>query len=203
MTIGCRTKYLVAAGLSLLVAGGVALLMYLHDYPVHHFAVVRGGILYRGGQPDSSALGTMRARYHIRTIVNLRGRDHKAGWYVEEERFCGAYGLKLVSIPMANPDQVRGSLGALLEVMSDPANHPVFVHCEAGSARVGAAVAAYRIAVQGWSLQDALAEAKRYRFKPEVNLNPQFVKVLQELADGADWRRLSDAGAGPAPKAVR
>ena len=35
-------------------AGGIA--AYIHERPVHHFGVVKKGVLYRGGQPDERAL---------------------------------------------------------------------------------------------------------------------------------------------------
>lgn len=189
-----RTRVLIIAGLLLLIAGGVGALWH-YNQVVHHFGEVRPGILYRGGQCDEAVLETLVNRYHIRTIINLRGQDDSADWYIVEKGFCDRRGLKLVNINMADPDRIRENLRAFLEAAVDPATPPMYVHCAAGTARTGFAVAAYRIAVQGWSLQDALAEAKKFRFDPEVNLNPAYVKVLQELVDGADWRRWSDAAA--------
>ena len=45
-----------------------------------------------------------------------------------------------------------------LQVLRDPKNRPVFVHCQHGADRTGLMVAIYRIAVQGWSRQDAIQE---------------------------------------------
>jgi protein tyrosine phosphatase (PTP) superfamily phosphohydrolase (DUF442 family) len=187
----------------LLLGGGLGLVLYFHDYPVHHFGVVHPGILYRCGQPDDAALQRLIDSYGLRTVVNLRGDEDLADWYVRERQFCDDHGLKLVDLPLAEADHIRDNLRAVLEVLTEPARQPVLVHCEAGSARTGYAIAAYRIAVEGWSYPDALAEAERYKFKPEAHLNPEYVKVLQELAAGLDWHRLSDRPDGPAPAAKK
>jgi protein tyrosine/serine phosphatase len=44
--------------------------------------------------------------------------------------------------------------------MSDPANHPVLVHCFAGIHRTGAFCALYRMEFDGWSNEQAVQEMK-------------------------------------------
>ena len=48
---------------------------------------------------------------------------------------------------------------------TNPANEPCYFHCEAGQGRTGVMAAAYRIAVEGWSGDAALAEAKQFGMK--------------------------------------
>jgi len=72
------------------------------------------------------------------------------------------------------------------EIVMDPSRQPVLVHCEAGSVRAGVMVASYRIAVQGWSYEDAVAEARRFRFRPAKY--KQFDDFLRKLAGGDGWR---------------
>jgi hypothetical protein len=45
-----------------------------------------------------------------------------------------------------------------LKILTDPAMRPIAVHCQHGADRTGALVALYRMVVQGWSKEDALAE---------------------------------------------
>ena len=46
-----------------------------------------------------------------------------------------------------------------LDTVSDPAQQPVFVHCQRGADRTGFMVGLYRIAEQGWSAEMAYDEA--------------------------------------------
>jgi hypothetical protein len=46
----------------------------------------------------------------------------------------------------------------LLQIVSDPDRVPVLVHCHFGSDRTGTMCAVYRVAVQGWSKEEAIAE---------------------------------------------
>ena len=51
-----------------------------------------------------------------------------------------------------------------LEIVSDSNNTPVFVHCQYGADRTGVMCAIYRIAVQGWSKEDAIEEMTKGGF---------------------------------------
>jgi len=174
------------------IAGAGGDLWYIHTHPVHHFAEVDPGILYRSGQPDEAQFALLAERYHLRTVVNLRGTEGNAPWYVVEQKFCADHHLNLVTLTLIDREHIRSNLRQFLAVMEDAANRPVLVHCEAGSARTGFAVAAYRLVFQKWTVDQALAEAAKYRFDPVKNLNPEYVKILRDLAAGTDWHKLSD-----------
>jgi len=53
---------------------------------------------------------------------------------------------------------------AFLRIVTDPANQPVFVHCREGEDRTGMMVAVYRMVVQDWPKDKAMAEMKRMGF---------------------------------------
>src|SRR5262249_7661024 len=55
---------------------------------------------------------------------------------------------------------IDDGLRRFLDVMADPANHPVLVHCYKGIHRTGAYVAVYRMELEGWRKEDALAEMR-------------------------------------------
>jgi protein tyrosine/serine phosphatase len=194
MKVSRRSIVLVIAALVIVgAAAGAGAYWYVLAHPIHHFAEVDPGVLYRSGQPNEAQLVLLTERYHLHTIVNLRGTtEGNADWYVVEQGFCAAHHLNFVSIDLTDPKHLRSVLRPFLEVVADATNRPVLVHCEFGSARTGFAVAAYRIVFQKWTLDQALAEAAKYRFDPAKNLNPEYVKILRELAAGADWHKLSD-----------
>lgn len=67
-----------------------------------------------------------------------------------------------------------------LKTATDPARHPVFVHCQHGADRTGTMCAIYRVAVQGWTKGEAIREMTRgdYKFH-SVRSNPiEFIEKL-------------------------
>jgi protein tyrosine/serine phosphatase len=50
----------------------------------------------------------------------------------------------------------------IVQTMSNPDNQPILVHCQSGADRTGVACAAYRMAVDGWTLAEAWEELECY-----------------------------------------
>ncbi len=112
--------------------------------------------LYRSAQPSAAGMKNLKAM-GIETIVNLRSfhsdRDkigdirltyehiHMKAWHGEEE------------------DAVR-----FLQIVTNPKRSPVLVHCQHGADRTGTMCALYRVAVQGWSKEEALKEMMQEGF---------------------------------------
>jgi uncharacterized protein (TIGR01244 family) len=115
--------------------------------------------LYRGGQPDLEAFGELAAR-GVRTVLNLRSERDDV---LDEAAAVRAAGMRFLHVPMeglgAPPPE---ALRRVLEVLRDPASHPVFVHCRRGNDRTGLVIGCYRIAVDGWSPASAAAEAAEF-----------------------------------------
>jgi protein tyrosine/serine phosphatase len=51
-------------------------------------------------------------------------------------------------------------LAVFRQVLADPANHPVLIHCYAGIHRTGTYCAVYRMDYQQWSNPEAIAELR-------------------------------------------
>ena len=114
-------------------------------------------VLYRGAQPTPEGFDRLK-KIGVKTVVDLRGKSHR-------DELEGA-GLKYVHIPSSAAHLEEQKVVQFLRVVQDPANQPVFVHCERGADRTGGYVAAYRMAEQGWTAQDAEAELPRFHFNP-------------------------------------
>lgn len=106
--------------------------------------------LYRGAQPKKEGFDGLK-KLGIKTIVNFRGSDK------DYEHIRGK-GFNYYYIPVNTLSPDRRKFERFLEIVSDPANGLVFVHCKHGADRTGAAVALYRIKVQGWEVEKAIDE---------------------------------------------
>lgn len=143
-----------AAALALLMGACPAL---ARDEPereaaIRRFEQVAPG-LYRGGQPTATGFGFLKWR-GIRTIINLRVE-------LDERARVEAWGFKYVYIPLDAGDPIpERAIKTFFSTVNDPANQPVFVHCQRGSDRTGVMVGLFRIAMQGWDAERAYEEAR-------------------------------------------
>jgi protein tyrosine/serine phosphatase len=131
--------------------------------------VVRPGVLVRSGQLSLDGLKTVLHDNDIRTVVTLRD-SYEAGKPppdLAEERFCAKADIKYVRIhPRAwwsevGPAPVDAGVHTFLDVMHDPSNYPVLIHCWAGIHRTGAYCAIYRMEFEHWTNDEAIDELKK------------------------------------------
>lgn len=115
--------------------------------------------LYRGGQPASGGLQRL-ADLGIKTIVNLRGEGEGVSREEEEAR---ALGLRFFHAPFERSGRPRDAdMKLVLSILNTPEYQPVFVHCKQGADRTGTVIAIYRITHDGWTSEQAKAEANRH-----------------------------------------
>lgn len=127
---------------------------------VENVGLVAPGI-YRGSAPDAKGLDSLKA-LGIKTVVNLR---HYHG--STEEKLCRERGLDYVRIVLESSDAPSDEdVRRFVEIVTDEQRQPVYFHCWRGKDRTGAMCAAYRIAVEGWSLADARHEMEAFGFYP-------------------------------------
>ena len=139
------------------------------EWTARNFHVVEEGVLYRSGQLPVPAFERIVHDYGIRTVICLRDGDQEND--AEEQRYCRQWGINHVRIPprawwaSKGPIPAEQGLAVFREVMDDPANHPVLIHCFAGLHRTGAYCAVYRMDYQGWQNDQALAEMKHIGYR--------------------------------------
>lgn len=106
--------------------------------------------LYRGEQPTAEGMQNLHT-LGIRTIVNLRSFNS------DRPEIGGTpVGYEHITMKAWHPEDKE--IIRFLRLVNDPQKTPVFVHCQHGSDRTGTMCAVYRIAVQGWSKEAAIAE---------------------------------------------
>lgn len=84
--------------------------------------------------------------------------------------------MRIISKPMSgfwSPNDLE--VNAILAIVGDAGNYPLFIHCEHGQDRTGLIVGLYRVFQEGWTPAAAYAEMKAIGFHPElVFLNHYF-----------------------------
>ena len=120
--------------------------------------------LYRGGRPNKEGVVKLK-EIGVKTIVDLECElFEKEPTAVKTERTLAAdLGIRFEHIPM-HPISApkKDDVERALSIITDPANQPVYVHCNRGSDRTGIVVAAYRIRYDGWTVQKSVEEMKQY-----------------------------------------
>jgi tyrosine-protein phosphatase SIW14 len=108
--------------------------------------------LYRGAQPAEEGFAQLQ-KLGIKTVVSLR--------YLEsDQEDIEGLGLRYVHLHFNPFHPEEEDVVDFLNVVTDPDNQPVFVHCRQGVDRTGMMVAIYRVVVQDWPRQQAIDEMK-------------------------------------------
>lgn len=105
--------------------------------------------LYRSAQPTAEGLRNA-ADMGLRTVLNLRA------FHSDDELAEGA-GLTLMRLEINTWAMDEEEILTGLRIISR-AEPPVLVHCQHGADRTGTLLAAYRMVIQGWPREEAIAE---------------------------------------------
>jgi tyrosine-protein phosphatase SIW14 len=114
--------------------------------------------LYRGAQPGRAGIESLK-KMGVGIVVDMRGGRNKS-----EKAAVQKAGMQYVSISWHCPFPSDKPFAKFLELIDENPKKKVFVHCRLGNDRTGMAVAAYRMAEQGWSADDAMNEMQTFGF---------------------------------------
>ena len=106
--------------------------------------------LYRSAQPTAAGMKNLE-RMGIEKIINLRS-------FHSDRDEIARTGLGCEHIHMKAWHPEREEAVRFLRIVRDPGRTPVLVHCQHGADRTGAMCALYRVAVQGWTKEEAIRE---------------------------------------------
>ena len=149
-------KILLVLGGIALVAGVVVLLNW--DFVIHRIGTVKEGVLYRSAELSPAKLESVVEKHGIRTVIDLRQEED-----ADEQSAAAKGGANYVWLPSTQVP-VEENIQAFLDIMDDPAKHPVLVHCEHGVGRTGVLAGVYRKEYEGWATKPVLEEARWYAF---------------------------------------
>jgi rhodanese-related sulfurtransferase len=141
--------------------------------PIVNFHVVdavESQAMYRGAQPNDESQWAFLHDLGVTTVLKLNEYVGAQSTAEEERLAAKKYGIRVVPVfvppedfphnlnPFAAPSDTE--LKAALEVMEDPRNRPLYIHCSHGRDRTGLLVALYRIRQNNYCKDKAFAEMK-------------------------------------------
>lgn len=110
------------------------------------------GNLYRCAQPTAEGMRAAE-KLGIKTVISLRAfhsdKDELKSTKLKSER------IYFNTWHAEDEDVLR-----FLKLVTNTNAGPILIHCQHGADRTGTMVAIYRMAVQGWSKEDAIKEMK-------------------------------------------
>lgn len=117
-----------------------------------------------GGDTSPEAIAVL-AQQGFKTVINLRLPSEPG--VAEEAAAVQSAGMSYVHLPMTPSAPEDETAERFLAVIADTSLQPVYIHC-ASANRVGAVWALKRVVQDGWSRQDAIAEAEALGMKSPV-----------------------------------
>lgn len=117
-------------------------------------------ILIRSPQPDADDLRDLHREHGLKTVLNLRGEDSpERSWFQEEREGVEAIKARWVHVGLSGSrPPTAEELTTFFDLVEEPANWPILIHCQGGIHRTGAFAALYRMQYQGWSGDRAVEE---------------------------------------------
>ena len=142
--------------------------------------------LYRSAQPTAEGMQNLK-KMGIETIVNLRS-------FNSDRSEIGNSGLAYEHIYMKTWHPERKEAVRFLQIVTNPKRTPALVHCQHGADRTGVMSALYRVAVQGWSKEEALREMTDGGFGFHTiwgNIPTWFMELdIESIKEGAGYSAL-------------
>lgn len=148
---------------------GVAELLGIR-YPVKTYESKLDNHVTRGSRLSDQDMSRLHSQGY-KSVVNLclENNDDAA-----RAKALGMNALHVEILDNAPPSEAQ--VKQFLDFVTAPANQPAYFHCEAGQGRTGVMAAAYRMAVEGWTADQAITEGKQFGLKV-----PSQIEFLQQL----------------------
>ena len=140
--------------------------------------------LFRGGQPGVDGFKTLK-EMGVDIVVDMRRGSNE-----HEKAAVESLWMEYVSIPWHCTSPSDEPMARFLKLIEENRDKKVFVHCRLGADRTGMAIAAYRMAGEGWSADEALNEMARFGFDWEHHM---FCPTLERFERSFPQRLKNDA----------
>ncbi|HWN98755.1 MAG TPA: hypothetical protein VNS63_05735 [Blastocatellia bacterium] len=117
----------------------------------------------RGAEPARGGIGTL-TRLGVKTVIDLRSNYEHTDEIGEAVKRAGLRYCWLPTSVWDPPSDAEAN--RFVSMVKDESNGPFFVFCADGINRTGEMSALYRVAVERWTVEQALKEADELGFNP-------------------------------------
>jgi xanthine dehydrogenase large subunit len=132
---------------------------------------------YRSAQLFSYNMPYYLKKYHIKTVINLRGHDPAKKWYQVEANITKQLGVELINFKMRSTKYLDINRSKKLIAIMQNAKKPILIHCQGGADRTSLASALYIYGVKA-----------NYKLNSRINIcwekaekEFEFNKILNEV----------------------
>lgn len=125
----------------------------------YNFGVISEGKVFKSAAINPEVLEDYTDEYKIKTIIDLRNEITK---YSSEEMAAAAAKIESVNYVNIRSKQVpdQDTLKRFYQILDNPDNYPVLIHCYHGLGRTMLYSALYRIEYEGFSNEEARSKTR-------------------------------------------
>lgn len=139
-----RLKLFIIASILLLLLTA-SFILYMEEQG--NFHPITRGEAYRSAQLDRDELEYYIKKYNIKSILNLRGKNQDAPWYMEEKKVSAKHNVQHYDVSLsASHEPTEDDVRKLMEIFKH-APRPILIHCQAGADRSGLVAAMWKVIV--------------------------------------------------------
>jgi protein tyrosine phosphatase (PTP) superfamily phosphohydrolase (DUF442 family) len=167
-----RRNRIIFFGLVAAVSLATGLFAYQQHHRYKHLAVHERGMVYRSAWVEPDVMSELIEKHQIRAVVNLcnPGEMGEQRWIDQRSAVTNA-GARLIELPMPltiNADDPK--IDEHLQVLADPNNYPMLIHCQHGVTRTAKLLTIYDIVYRKMSAEESLAAQPLFG-RDEHNVN--------------------------------
>ena len=147
--------------------------------------------LYRSAQPTKKQLEKLIKKYNLKTIINLRGKEHLKDLEYEEE-IAKKYNVDLINIKLNSRDlPKKRDILKLIDIFNS-IRYPALIHCKSGSDRTGLVAVLYLYLIKKVPLKKALKQLNFFpyghiKYSKAGKIDFFFEEYLKSNKDFLDW----------------
>lgn len=183
-------SFIVPLAIGAAIAAGITYEAMKPSGQRHPMTPIESGVLYRSGQLEPAELEREIRDRGIKTVVNLGSQEN---W---DEAVCRKLGVKYIDMPVGDVWCICGEtppgheskspaydMTAFWDLLNQPEQQPVLMHCWGGVHRTGVTAAIYRIRYNGWTAEEAIRELDLYGFESFKSKFENIRDYLHQIED--------------------